>query len=239
MKKKIKHGFTLIEVAVVLLVLVALAGITVPLALGYAQRSHGSSGAGNMAQLTSNINRYEVENFAMPDGWDSLIDADDDTPYDTAFTVFTLGTSGSGADDEMDSLAAAGITTVYNLDADDDDAFTTFGDLSAAETLIAGSILAEISGANVVASLGESNDAADTYLGLGIGENLTAVGNTIATVPYDFPEGAETPEESYRRFVAIFNVSGEKAKFVGVVAVEDGGIANLQDHIAEYYEAGE
>ena len=233
MKKKIKHGFTLIEVAVVLLVLVALAGITVPLALGYAQRSHGSTGAGNMAQLTSNINRYEVENFQMPDGWDSLID-DNDTAYDAVFTAVEAATIDAAL---VAKLNAAGITTVFDLDSTD--GYSTFGDATGEEEVVDTTFLAQITGANVVAALGESNDAADTYLGLGIGENLTAVGNTIATVPYDFPEGAETPEESYRRFVAIFNVSGEKAKFVGVVAVEDGGIANLQDHIAEYYEAGE
>ena len=239
MKKKLKNHFTLVEVAVVLLVLVALAGITVPLALNYAQRSHGASGAGNMSQLTSNINRFQAENFQYPTGWDSLIDEDDDTAYSLAFTAFTLGTSGSTTDAERASLAAAGITTVYNLDEDDDDAFTTFGDLSPAETIIAGTILAEIPAASVRGALGESNSAADTYIAFGVGPNLTAVGETISTVPYDFPEGAETPEEAYRRFVAVFNVSGESAKFVGIVANDDGSITSAEDHAAEYFEAGE
>ena len=243
MRKKIKNQFTLIEVTVVLLVLVALAGVVVPLALGYAQRSHGSTGAGNIAQLTANINRFETENFQMPNGWDSLIDGATNLPFDGALTAFTLDTDGSGTDAERKALTDAGITSVFDLEDQDspNGEYTTFGSNGAlgAETIIAGTILAQIAGTDVRNALGASNDPADTYIALGIGENLTAIGKTITTAPYDFPEGAEKPEESYKRFIAIFNVSGDKAKFIGVVAAHDGEISNIQDHINEYYEATE
>jgi Tfp pilus assembly protein PilE len=235
MRKKIKNQFTLIEVAVVLLVLVALAGVVVPLALGYAQRSHGATGSNSIAQLTANINRFEVENFTMPDGWDSLMDDSDGTASidNTVFTPRVPTTA------EVTALADAGITTVHNLDDDNDGVFSTFGDLTGEITIDNTVELAFFGdGQDITDALGASNDATDTYIGLGIGENLTAIGATIASAPYDFPEGAERPEESYRRFVGVFNVSGERARFVGVVVVEDG-VANLQDHINEYYEATE
>ena len=239
MRKKIKNQFTLIEVAVVLLVVVALAGVVVPMALGYAQRSHGATGAGNIAQLTANINRFEVENFEMPDGWDNLIQPGSGTgAFDAALKVLEL------KDGPLDALKAAGIKTVHPLEDQDKTStttfeYTTFGGTSAGVALIKGSKVAELVGTTVQAALGLSNEATDTYVALGIGESLTAIGKTIATAPYDFPEGAEKPEDSYRRFIAIFNVSGEKAKFVGIVAVEDGEVANIQDHINEYYEATE
>jgi Tfp pilus assembly protein PilE len=234
MRKKIKNSFTLIEVAVVLLVVVALAGVVVPLALGYAQRSHGATGAGNIAQLTSNINRFEVENFAMPDGWDSLVD-EGDAAYATAFTP----TAASTIDvDLVAKLNDAGNTTVFDLDSTD--GYSTFGDSVTEETIEGTTVLALFTTPqDVNDSLGASNDPLEAYIGLGIGENLTAIGKTIATAPYDFPEGAEKPEDTYKRFIAVFNVSGEKAKFVGVVAVDGGEVANIQDHINEYYEATE
>lgn len=237
MRKKIKSNFTLIEVAVVLLVLVALAGLVVPLALGYAQRSHGSTGAGNLAQLTANINRFEVENFEMPDGWDNLVD-DQGAIYSGPFTSLALDATTAGL------LNAAGVDNVHRIIDNNGGvgtaSYSTFGGTETAETPVADTLnVAQIAGATVQSVLGESNDDTETYVAFGIGESLSAIGKTIASAPYDFPEGAEKPEDSYRRFIAVFNISGEKAKFVGVVANDDGEITNVQDHINEYYEATE
>ena len=239
MRKKIKNQFTLIEVAVVLLVVVALAGVVVPMALGYAQRSHGATGAGNIAQLTANINRFEVENFEMPDGWDNLVEATGTAAFNaTAFGFLNLSPA------QVDALKAAGVKNVYPIvDQDpvtDKGQYSTFGGTSATSAPVDSKLnVATLTGATVRGVLGLSNKAADTYVAFGIGESLTAIGKTIATAPYDFPEGAEKPENSYRRFIAVFNVSGEKAKFLGVVANDDGTITNVQDHINEYYEATE
>ncbi|MDD7985889.1 hypothetical protein PQO01_13145 [Lentisphaera marina] len=238
MKKKLKNNFTLVEIAVVLVVLVALAGLVVPKALGYAQRSHGTTGAANMAQLESNINRYEAENFAFPDRWDSLIDEADaivpggDTPFNPV--------AASTIDAELvDKLADVGITTVYDFVAAQ--GYSTFGGAQTAEPIVGASVLAQVdTGAvSISAILGNNWNDADTYVAFGIGENLSAIGKTMVSAPYDFPEGAEKPEDNYRRFIAIFNVSGEKAKLAGVVANDDGNITNIQDHINEYYEATE
>lgn len=235
MRKKIKNNFTLLEVAVVLLVVVALAGLVAPLALGYAQRSHGSTGAGNIAQLAMNINRFEVENFEMPDGWDSLIDdAGAVYPGGGAFTAVDATTIDAGL---VSKLSDVGITKVFDFVAAD--GYSTFGGAKTSETISGTTVLATVAGSAVAGALGSANETGDTYIALGIGENLSAIGKTLQTAPYDFPEGAEKPEDGYRRFIGIFNVSGEKAKFVGVVAVDDGDITNVQDHINEYYEATE
>ena len=214
----------------------ALAGLIVPLALGYAQRSHGSTGAGNMAQLTANINRFEVENFQMPDNWDNLLDTDGDV-YAAPFTALALDAA------TADKLNDAGINTVHpiteNGAATTDNEYTTFNGTDAGVAVAATLEVAQIPGANVVSALGTANDAADTYVAFGIGDNLSAIGKTMASAPYDFPEGAEKPEDGYRRFIAVFNVTGEAAKFIGVVANDDGNITNIQDHINEYYEATE
>ncbi len=233
MKKAIKKNFTLIEVAVVLLVLVALAGLIVPLAIGYADRAKGSTGAGNLAQLTSNINRFEVENFAMPNGWDNLID-DNGNEVSSAYTLLNLNLA------QATSLTAAGITQVYRV-KDNSPAtpkYTTFGGTEVAATPVDDTLdVAIIPGASVNTLLGATNSAADTYVVFGIGEKITAIGKTLATAPYDFPEGGQKPEESYRRFIAVFNVSGAKAKFVGVLAENGGALSNIQTYINKYYDA--
>ena len=243
MKKRNKKNFTLVEVAVVLLVLVALAGVTVPLALAYAQRSHGSTGAGNMAALTTSINRFEAEKLALPDGWDNIVNTANDAAYDDAFGIHTL------TDEDAEALEHAGIENVYPLsDVDDDaagDQYSTFNGTGAAVAVAENLVVAAPTAADVQGALGQSLPGDGTYIAFGIGDKLSAIGKTMPSAPYDFPEGAETPGESYRRFIAIFHIPAEedghhaKAKFIGVVANDDGKLTNIQDHIAEYYEATE
>lgn len=241
MKKINKKNFTLLEVAVVLLVVVALAGLVAPLALGYGQRSHGSTGAGNMAQLLQNINRFEVENFAYPDNWDNLVDTAGTDLYIPGTTGLSVAPLGAG---ELASLAEAGIANVHALiDVDPvaaGDQYSTFNGTDATATALTDTTpIVEIAASEVQDLLGSSNSATDRYVVFGIGERLSAVGRTLSTVPYDFPEGSESPEEEYKRFLAVFNVSGERARLVGIIANDEGTLTNIQTHIEEYYEASE
>ena len=239
MKKRNRKNFTLIEVAVVMLVLVALAGITIPLALSYGQRAHGSTGAGNMAQLTSNINRFQAETLSYPDNWDNLLDIAGTDVYDATATDLSVYALVAGDTAKLNDAGISKVHPLIDATAQGGAPYSTFGGTGSAATLADGDDVVAIAGSKVEEVLGSSNDPADTYLAFGIGENLSAIGKTIASAPYDFPEGSGTPQKSYKRFIAVFNISTESVKFVGVVANDDGIITNIQDHIGEYYEAGE
>ena len=246
MNKKIKNNFTLVEIAVVLVVLVALAGLVVPKALGYAQRSHSSTGAANIANLESNIARYQMESFAYPDNWDSLLDASgdiysdlsDEPPAVNVFSTITL------TEEHVEALEHAGIENV--LDCVDDVEPGSFGSFSVPNAIEVGDTLAVVANTSIIPALFGNNwntTANDIYFAFGIGENVTAIGKTISSAPVDFPEGAETPEDSYRRFIAIFHVDPTEdhaaLKFVGVVANDHNELADVKAHVEEYYHAGE
>jgi len=66
-------GMTLIELTVVLLVLVGLAGIMIPYVTGFVGKTHDATGSSNAQQIGNAIVRYESEFGRYPKGMDSLI----------------------------------------------------------------------------------------------------------------------------------------------------------------------
>lgn len=56
-----KGGFTLVELTVVLLVLVALAGILIPKVTGFVERSHGASVSSNIGEINKFVQLHEVK----------------------------------------------------------------------------------------------------------------------------------------------------------------------------------
>ncbi len=77
MKLKQKHiarqsGFTLIELTVVLLVLIGLAGILLPYVGGFAERTHDSANSTSESELASALGRYEAQYMSFPSDMDSL-----------------------------------------------------------------------------------------------------------------------------------------------------------------------
>ena len=67
------RGLTLIELTIVLLVLAAVAGILVPRLTGYTGKSHGASGAANVAEISKAISLYEVNNGGFPPQWENMV----------------------------------------------------------------------------------------------------------------------------------------------------------------------
>jgi len=67
-------GMTLIELTVVLLVLIGLAGLMIPYVGGFVAKTHDSSGADNIGNVTKAIAQYDAQFAGYPQGWDSLVD---------------------------------------------------------------------------------------------------------------------------------------------------------------------
>ncbi len=64
---------TLIELTVVLLVLIGLAGLLIPYVSGFVQKTHDSTGTNNLARLNGNFARFQNEYMRDPDNLESLI----------------------------------------------------------------------------------------------------------------------------------------------------------------------
>jgi len=69
-------GMTLIELTVVLLVLIGLAGLMMPYVSGFISKTHDSTGASNIAEINGAMERYSAQFQGYPDKLDSLINTD-------------------------------------------------------------------------------------------------------------------------------------------------------------------
>ena len=70
-KKARQAGMTLIELTVVLLVLIGLAGLMIPYVSGFVGKTHDSTGTNNLARLNGNFARFENEYMRQPDNLES------------------------------------------------------------------------------------------------------------------------------------------------------------------------
>lgn len=66
-------GMTLIELTVVLLILIGLAGLLIPYVGSFVQKTHDSTNSSNLAQLNNAFLRYTTENNKLPQHMDSLV----------------------------------------------------------------------------------------------------------------------------------------------------------------------
>jgi len=234
--KAARGGFTLIELIVVLMILVGLAGMVIPAVTDMVVRTHTSTASGNIAEVANAVARYEAQYLSYPDQFDSLkvtlasatsdflaLSSEIDTGSNTELVALTS--------DHVAALQGAGITTLRtHLNTGD----PTFEPPTVSDTLTATTdslIFLTDTGAT---QLGLTPAADDTYVLLGVGNAITAIGRTMTEAPVHFPEnGAENPAAAYNRFLAVFDVSGERAKLVKVISPHFGA---LDDHMAEYFE---
>jgi len=154
--KKNQVGMTLIELTVVLLVLIGLAGLLIPYVSGFVQKTHDSTGTNNLARLNGNFARFENEFMRDPDNMESLINgaagtaAATDTTCQAAtantiyckmmytgyWTPLQLNTQ------MVESLSSADITNV--LDNDPDTANATFESVTGSRQLATSGFVATV-----------------------------------------------------------------------------------------------
>jgi type II secretory pathway pseudopilin PulG len=135
-------GMTLIELTVVLLILIGLAGLLVPYVGSFTQTTHDSTNSNNVTQLNNAVGRYVTEKGHLPPHLDTLINSADATAAATgsctgatAGTVycglanpalFTPVTYTIGTDDTaIESLTKSGINMAVRNNPDN--ANKTFG----------------------------------------------------------------------------------------------------------------
>src|SRR5439155_8962122 len=220
-------GFTLIELIVVLMILVGLAGVIVPAVTDMVQRTHTSTSASNLSELANAVQRYETQFLSYPNNFDALkADLTDAAVtnfilLDPALTSGTLLANVGLTTDTFGALTNAGITNVAVIPNTATSATFTTG---VPTPLAATSNLLGLS-TTVQQNLGLEplgTAIAGKYVLLGVGQATTMIGKTMTAAPVHFPDtGAVNPNAVYQRFLAIFQITNsagvalDRAKFVG------------------------
>ena len=245
-------GFTLLELVIVMLILVALAGVMVPMFGGFTDRAHNSAAAVNVSEIVKQIELYNAKTLqGYPDQFDSLIS---NGAVWTGDAVTKPGISPAAAAlmsphvltaNEATSLTTAGINNLVNMtNATDNATFHKF----ILPPMTPNDLVAVATGATVATIIDPTTpgcglQAADTtnywYVIVGLGQSCKVVGNGMAAAPVHFD--TIDPAINYQRYGVIFQVprdgtphAGAPAKLVGVVGIHDAGLSGLDDHLNAY-----
>ena len=243
-----KNAFTLLELTVVLLILVALAGVVVPIIPEFIERVHGASNSTSIEEIAKKIQEFQVLNTDLPDNVDTLMATGETAGAGTLSTLFDngLGTLANEALDatSLGALNDAGITNVFELDNSASNA--TFGATPGpAVTLAVGNNvpiidLTDADGVEAAENLGLQSDPTDgPYYVFGLGANCDLVGEVMVAAPVHYPED-ESPVTNYERFLIVFDLSDsdtEAAKFATVATFEEGELVGLDEHLSVFYQA--
>lgn len=119
-----QRGMTLIELTVVLLILIGLAGVLLPYVSGFFQKTETSSSATSLSEINNAIDRFDAQYLAYPDGFDTLVAGAEGTAVidwlagvgntDTVPADLEVFAMTSGV---VQSLKAAEIDSLYPMNA--------------------------------------------------------------------------------------------------------------------------
>jgi len=227
-------GMTLIELTVVLLVLVGLAGLMIPYVAGFVGKTHDATGSSNIQGLSTAIIRYETEKGRYPNNMDSLINASgdgiinytmadmmgSDAATEYGFSVLTItanNTVQSAAAAVCGSLLKAGIESTASMqDSSVANFNATFNNASGERAMgmamnnacMGTAKVIEVTEAAVEAALSRTLDGTNKkYIAFGVGQESELVGKTLTEAPVHFAKNADmNASMAYNRFIAIFEV---------------------------------
>jgi type II secretory pathway pseudopilin PulG len=231
-------GMTLIELTVVLLVLVGLAGLLVPYVSGFSEKTHDSTGAASISELNNTIQRYKTDKMTFPGGLENLIGktaglstSTDTNCTDTAATANSVYCKMMNKTylaptllnaNHVSSLSMAGLGKVYyNNHRTTNATFASVDTTTGLTTLATTDYVATLT-AGSYATIGEHlsyafggqptkyNTTCNDYVVMGIGADNDMIGKAMQSSPVHFAsEGTMGPINKYNRFVAVFEVASK------------------------------
>jgi len=217
-------GMTLIELTVVLLVLIGLAGLLMPYVGGFVTKTHDSTGSSNLAAVNGAVLQYEASFQQFPDDLDSLIDdAGTTAVYAKLMGPDCLAKTTLSMAQAM-AFGMAGIDSIMQMDATTTDA--TFAATNGTSIPVTGGAV-EV--ATLTHLMGCATSATTTmpinntnlkdiitrkpnvdmfdYVVFGVGSDSSMIGKTITTAPVHFAQtGNMGPKLRYNRFAVVFEV---------------------------------
>lgn len=253
-----QSGLTLLELTVVLLVLVGLAGLVLPYAQGYLQRTHDGTGNENLWELNNAVGLFQTKYFMHPAGYHTLVEGVSGTLYDDLMANAYLAVR-SGDTYLRNRLASAGVSTVYPMKDGATNESATFDAVTAvANTTASATSFAVVTGGgefssvprhlsfafygNSLSHAAEFDAANCSYVVLGVGDESEMVGKVMASAPVHFAaQPGMGPHQKYNRFVAVYQVpkpnTNCKFKFVGsAMLMKDAHLVGLAHQLAHTWE---
>jgi type II secretory pathway pseudopilin PulG len=245
-------GMTLIELTVVLLVLIGLAGLLIPYVSGFISRTHDSTGTNNLAALNNAIQRFQTQYNSFPDDLHSLIETGTTTVYGDLMNTNMLtgttytedgATTMAGTEVPLASLRRAGISSVFDMKTAANSTSATFdagnasvtipmpssgsGNAVNVATLNAGD---RFSIENHLATafgrqVSDFDSTCYDYVVMGIGQESEMTGRVLQEAPIHFAQNGDMgPQNKYNRFVAVFQVDKlMAASAAGTAQIDAGG----------------
>lgn len=243
-KHKNRQGLTLLELVVVMVILVALAGILVPMLPSMLGRAHAVNHSANVTEINKIWGLYANMKGGYPDHLDSLVTGAGERyvklPSDEDLLVAEL------TDPQADALKAAGVRHVYNMDDTTDNATMEPYVLPLAAVDIDEAVdVAFLNGAAArrlfgVTATSVADTAASAYVVFGVGQNCTAIGASFGmqSAPIHFNDHDHSPMEDYSRFGVVFNTAELPASFAGAVSFHHGHLSGLDDSQVAWHGDG-
>jgi prepilin-type N-terminal cleavage/methylation domain-containing protein len=245
--KNIRRGLTLLELVVVLVILVALAGVLVPLLPSMIGRAHTAEHGTNVTEVNKAVQQYEIINKQYPDNLDQLTawallphqSTETTTACDGQLEAGTLPAGGK------DSLNEAGVTTVWTLTGTDLVA-NPYGSTPASTALADAGPVAVLDSTSMQRLYNEPTTSTAQYVVFGLGPKSDLVGRPggVAEAPLHFSDEKSAggdPNKTYARYGLVFRLTDSagtvlsKAQFAGAVAFHADGVTNANDAAAEYH----
>lgn len=254
-RRRRQLGLTLIELVMVLVILVALAGLLVPQVDFLRRSSDKGTASVTMKNVSENLQLYRTLQGSYPDNWDSLTDGStfySKLPKQSKYAVTTLNAN------EASSLTKIGINNL--LDHDDSLAYRGQpGDSGQTPRAVAdGEAVVVVTDPDIVNSVypgftadGTTGDVTDgsgnspgsgiykvKLVTVGLGPNNQSIGQTMMSPPAY--QGVDVLTE-YNRYLVVFAVydqdtSGASTKRAQVKAVLDSAGDFLNQEIIEFNE---
>jgi len=245
-----RAGFTLIELTVVLVILIALAGILVPQLSGYINRSHSAASSTNIGEITKFFQLYDLKYLkGYPNNYERGCTDTGAAPNkgSVGTLAFVIGSEGSAAvfaraldAGQVSALASKGITSVLNMQATvpagSSATFDAADEVTGPVALNTSDKVLFLDRNFVKSAFGLAPDPSEEYVAFGIGSDCTAVGKVMIEAPLHFDQ--VDPVDVYSRFFVVYAVPTKgaaasfNARLVGALGSE---LSSLSAEIAEYY----
>ncbi|QGJ70085.1 Hypothetical protein PBC10988_17740 [Planctomycetales bacterium 10988] len=261
-KGKLRAGFTVLELVIVLSILVILAGLVLQVMPNLLARTHLAQCSDTIAEINKAWNRSYVLNVRYPDAYDSLLDdtqaVSADLLSDHLIDQTAAATLNAG---EVDALAAIGIRYLVDgaVDASNTFDYAPYG--TASRLLVDTAPILELDLVEHLADGNElnlkrhlvreadgtftDNSANTRYFVFGIGPNCTGVGpgKLIQEAPVHFAANDElNPASIYQRFLVIFSIVYDDdhdeyvAYFETAAGNDHHGPTSVGHHLEHFHE---
>jgi prepilin-type N-terminal cleavage/methylation domain-containing protein len=237
-----QDGFTLIELTVVLMVLIALAGLLLPYVGGYNESARSSTAADSLAEVNKAIDSYELRYTYYPNNFDTLHDGTSiiswlpSTTPTGVLTTVDLGADANAAN-IIKSLNLAGITYLRPMNPTNINAsyatppvavsVGTTTRLVRIDSTPAGTPAVSPVYTYIQQGMGIQVAPADLtatptnyYIVFGVGQSTDMTGRILKEAPVYFPGGRDNPTTQYCRYLAVFKVpldGSSRASFIGTM----------------------